>query len=152
MVGQDTTISITIDGSSVVGYVYGGGYRGYSAMDTSVYVGVPATEASGSDPLSGMLRIGSIYGGSSVGESSDYLSDAELLIGDARVTIGNLDPDTASGLVDLLYQISRAGTTVVMATHDREMVDSMRKRVIALEAGHVVRDQERGGYGYYGAL
>ncbi len=39
-----------------------------------------------------------------------------------------------------------------MATHDREMVDSMRKRVIALETGHVVRDQERGGYGYYGAL
>ena len=49
-------------------------------------------------------------------------------------------------------RINRAGTTVVMATHDREMVDSMRKRVIALEAGHVVRDQEKGGYGYYGAL
>ena len=47
---------------------------------------------------------------------------------------------------------NRNGTTVVMATHDREMVDSMRKRVIALEAGHVVRDQERGGYGFYGAL
>ena len=94
MVGQDTTISITIDGSSVVGYVYGGGYRGYSAMDTSVYVGVPATEASGSDPLSVMLRIGSIYGGSSVGESSNYQSDAELLIGDTMVRVGNLDPDT----------------------------------------------------------
>ena len=52
----------------------------------------------------------------------------------------------------LLDLINRAGTTVVMATHDREMVDSMRKRVIALEAGHIVRDQERGGYGYYGAL
>ena len=48
--------------------------------------------------------------------------------------------------------INRAGTTVVMATHDREMVDSMRKRVIALEAGHIVRDQERGGYGNYGIL
>lgn len=76
------------------GNIYGGGYRGYSAMDTSVYVGVPATEASGSDPLSGTLRIGSIYGGSSVGESSNYQSDAELLIGDTMVRIGNLDPDT----------------------------------------------------------
>ena len=56
------------------------------------------------------------------------------------------------GIMKLLDRINRAGTTVVMATHDREMVDSMRKRVIALEAGHVVRDQERGGYGYYGAL
>lgn len=76
------------------GNIYGGGYRGYSAMDTSVYVGVPATEASGSDPLSVMLRIGSIYGGSSVGESSNYQSDAELLIGDTMVRVGNLDPDT----------------------------------------------------------
>ena len=57
-----------------------------------------------------------------------------------------------SGLCMSVGMINRAGTTVVMATHDREMVDSMRKRVIALEAGHVVRDQERGGYGYYGAL
>ena len=76
------------------GNVYGGGYRGYSAMDTYVYVGVPATEVSGEEPLSNTLTIKSVYGGSSVGESSDYLSDAELLIGDARVTIGNLDPDT----------------------------------------------------------
>ena len=65
---------------------------------------------------------------------------------------GNLDPAISLGIMKLLDMINRAGTTVVMATHDREMVDSMRKRVIALEAGHVVRDQERGGYGYYGAL
>jgi hypothetical protein len=51
-----------------------------------------------------------------------------------------------------LDRINRTGTTVVMATHDREMVDSMRKRVVALEGGHIVRDQERGGYGYYGAI
>ena len=76
------------------GNVYGGGYRGYSAMDTYVYVGVPAAEESRENLLSDTLRIESVYGGSSVGESSDYLSDAELLIGDARVTIGNLDPDT----------------------------------------------------------
>ena len=53
------------------------------------------------------------------------------------------------GIMKLLDRINRAGTTVVMATHDREMVDSMRKRVVALEAGHIVRDQERGGYGTY---
>ena len=65
---------------------------------------------------------------------------------------GNLDPAISLGIMKLLDLINRNGTTVIMATHDREMVDSMRRRVIALEAGHVVRDQERGGYGYYGAL
>ena len=65
---------------------------------------------------------------------------------------GNLDPAISLGIMKLLDRINRAGTTIVMATHDREMVDSMRKRVIALEAGHIVRDQEKGGYGYYGAL
>lgn len=65
---------------------------------------------------------------------------------------GNLDPAISLGIMRLLDRINREGTTVVMATHDREMVDSMRKRVIALEAGHVMRDQEKGGYGYYGAL
>ena len=62
---------------------------------------------------------------------------------------GNLDPAISLGIMKLLDRINRAGTTVVMATHDREMVDSMRKRVVALEAGHIVRDQERGGYGTY---
>ena len=65
---------------------------------------------------------------------------------------GNLDPAISLGIMRLLDRINRTGTTVVMATHDREMVDSMRKRVVALEAGHIVRDQERGGYGYYGAI
>ena len=65
---------------------------------------------------------------------------------------GNLDPAISLGIMKLLERINRTGTTVLMATHDREMVDSMRKRVIALETGHVVRDQERGGYGYYGTI
>ena len=65
---------------------------------------------------------------------------------------GNLDPAISRGIMTLLDRINRTGTTVVMATHDREMVDSMRRRVVALEAGHVVRDQERGGYGFYDAL
>ena len=65
---------------------------------------------------------------------------------------GNLDPAISLGIMKLLERINHTGTTVVVATHDREMVDSMQRRVIALEAGHVVRDQERGGYGFYGAL
>ena len=65
---------------------------------------------------------------------------------------GNLDPAISLGIMRLLELINQNGTTVVMATHDREMVDSMRKRVVALEGGQLVRDQERGGYGYYGAI
>ena len=59
---------------------------------------------------------------------------------------GNLDPDTSVGIMQLLYRINRAGTTVLMATHDREMVDKMRKRVIALDEGRLARDERRGGY------
>ena len=59
---------------------------------------------------------------------------------------GNLDPDTSVGIMQLLYRINRAGTTILMVTHDREMVDKMRKRVIALEGGTLVRDERRGGY------
>jgi len=59
---------------------------------------------------------------------------------------GNLDPDTSVGIMQLLYRINRAGTTVVMVTHDRELVDKMRKRVIALDEGRVARDERRGGY------
>ena len=60
---------------------------------------------------------------------------------------GNLDPSTSVGIMRLLDRINRTGTTVVMATHDDEIVDQMRKRVIELKAGEVVRDQARGVYG-----
>ena len=59
---------------------------------------------------------------------------------------GNLDPDTSVGIMQLLYRINRAGTTILMVTHDREMVDKMRKRVIQLEDGRLARDERRGGY------
>jgi cell division transport system ATP-binding protein len=59
---------------------------------------------------------------------------------------GNLDPDTSVGIMQLLYRINRGGTTILMVTHDREMVDKMRKRVIALENGKLARDERRGGY------
>lgn len=63
---------------------------------------------------------------------------------------GNLDPAISVELMALFDRINRLGTTVLVATHDREMVDSMRKRVIALDAGKVIRDQRRGVYGYEG--
>jgi cell division transport system ATP-binding protein len=60
---------------------------------------------------------------------------------------GNLDPDTSQGIMSLLERINRTGTTVVMATHDNNIVDAMRRRVIELDAGRVIRDQNRGVYG-----
>ena len=61
---------------------------------------------------------------------------------------GNLDPSTSVDIMKLLDRINRTGTTVIMATHDNAIVDAMRRRVIELEDGKVVRDQERGVYGY----
>ena len=60
---------------------------------------------------------------------------------------GNIDPATSIGIMKVLDRINRTGTTVVMATHDAAIVDSMRKRVIELEYGKIVRDQVRGVYG-----
>ena len=60
---------------------------------------------------------------------------------------GNLDPQNSRGIMDLLERINRTGTTVLVATHDREMVDNMRRRVIALDRGVLTRDQDRGVYG-----
>jgi cell division transport system ATP-binding protein len=60
---------------------------------------------------------------------------------------GNLDPDTSQDIMLLLERINRTGTTVVMATHDHSIVDSMRRRVVELDLGQVVRDESRGVYG-----
>jgi cell division transport system ATP-binding protein len=74
-----------------------------------------------------------------------FVNHPPLLVCDEPT--GNLDPDTSVGIMQLLYRINRTGTTILMVTHDREMVDKMRKRVIALEEGKLVRDERRGGYG-----
>ena len=74
-----------------------------------------------------------------------FVNHPPLLIADEPT--GNLDPETSLGIMQLLYRINKTGTTVVMATHDREMVDRMRRRVIQLEGGNIIRDQKRGGYG-----
>ncbi|HKG38547.1 MAG TPA: cell division ATP-binding protein FtsE, partial [Conexibacter sp.] len=57
-----------------------------------------------------------------------------------------LDPETSIGIMQLLYRINRTGTTVVVATHDVDMVDRMRRRVIELSGGRVIRDERAGGY------
>ncbi|MHB1136872.1 MAG: cell division ATP-binding protein FtsE [Coriobacteriia bacterium] len=75
-----------------------------------------------------------------------FVNRPPLLLADEPT--GNLDPATSLGIMSLLNRINKTGTTVLVATHDREMVDSMRKRVIALEGGKVIRDQDRGVYGY----
>ena len=73
-----------------------------------------------------------------------FVNHPPLLIADEPT--GNLDPDTSIGIMQLIYRINRTGTTVVVATHDREMVDKMRRRVIELRDGRVIRDQVSGMY------
>ena len=75
-----------------------------------------------------------------------FVNRPMILIADEPT--GNLDPTTSVGIMKLLDRINRTGTTVVMATHDSSIVDQMRKRVIELVDGRVVRDQTRGVYGY----
>jgi cell division transport system ATP-binding protein len=75
-----------------------------------------------------------------------FVNRPMILIADEPT--GNLDPATSVGIMKLLDRINRTGTTVMMATHDAGIVDQMRKRVIELQSGKVVRDQARGVYGY----
>jgi cell division transport system ATP-binding protein len=75
-----------------------------------------------------------------------FVNRPMILIADEPT--GNLDPSTSVGIMKLLDRINRTGTTVVMATHDAHIVDSMRRRVVELSQGKVVRDQSRGVYGY----
>ncbi|KGM13269.1 cell division ATP-binding protein FtsE [Cellulomonas bogoriensis] len=74
-----------------------------------------------------------------------FVNRPSILLADEPT--GNLDPTTSVGIMRLLDRINRTGTTVVMATHDDEIVDQMRKRVVELEMGQMVRDQSRGVYG-----
>ena len=73
-----------------------------------------------------------------------FVNHPPLLLADEPT--GNLDPETSIGIMQLLYRINRTGTTVLVVTHDREMVDKMRRRVIALEEGRLVRDEAGAGY------
>jgi cell division transport system ATP-binding protein len=73
-----------------------------------------------------------------------FVNHPPLLLADEPT--GNLDPETSIGIMQLIYRINRTGTTVVVATHDREMVDKMRRRVIELNQGRLIRDQVAGMY------
>jgi cell division transport system ATP-binding protein len=73
-----------------------------------------------------------------------FVNHPPLLLADEPT--GNLDPETSIGIMQLLYRINRTGTTVVVATHDVTMVDRMRRRVIELSEGRIVRDERTGGY------
>jgi cell division transport system ATP-binding protein len=73
-----------------------------------------------------------------------FVNHPPLLLADEPT--GNLDPETSIGIMQLLYRINRTGTTMIVVTHDREMVDKMRRRVIQLHEGRVIRDQAAGMY------
>jgi cell division transport system ATP-binding protein len=87
------------------------------------------------------------------GGQQQRVSIARALVNNPAVIIadeptGNLDPETSWEIMNLFEEINRRGTTIVMATHNKEIVNTMKKRVIAIEGGQIVRDQRRGVYGY----
>ncbi len=87
------------------------------------------------------------------GGEQQRVAIARAIVNDPAIVIadeptGNLDPETSWDIMEIFERINRAGTTIVMATHDRNIVDTMKRRVIAIEDGQVVRDEARGGYGY----
>ena len=77
-----------------------------------------------------------------------FVNQPKLLLADEPT--GNLEPATSVGIMKLLDRINRTGTTIVMATHDVAIVDQMRKRIVQMESGKIIRDQERGMYGHTG--
>ena len=90
------------------------------------------------------------------GGEQQRVAIARAIVNDPAIVIadeptGNLDPETSWDIMDIFTRINRAGTTIVMATHDKAIVDTMRRRVIAIEDGRIVRDEARGGYGYEAA-
>ncbi len=87
------------------------------------------------------------------GGEQQRVSIARAIVNDPLILIadeptGNLDPDTSWEIMKLLKNINRAGTTVIMVTHDRRVVDDMKQRVVAIEDGKIVRDEKNGVYGY----
>lgn len=88
------------------------------------------------------------------GGEQQRVSIARSIVNDPDVVIadeptGNLDPETSWEIMKTLEEINNRGTTVVMATHNKEIVNTMKKRVIAIEDGVIVRDEARGEYGSY---
>ncbi|MFD1067684.1 cell division ATP-binding protein FtsE [Oceanobacillus locisalsi] len=87
------------------------------------------------------------------GGEQQRVAIARAIVNNPKVVIadeptGNLDPDTSWGIMQVLDDINSKGTTVIMATHSKHIVNTIKRRVIAIEDGNVVRDQQRGDYGY----
>lgn len=87
------------------------------------------------------------------GGEQQRVSIARAIVNNPAVIIadeptGNLDPDTSWGIMKLLDEINYRGSTIIMATHNKEIVNSRRRRVIAIEKGTIARDEQRGDYGY----
>jgi len=102
--------------------------------------------------LVGLSRKANVYPGQLSGGEQQRAALARALVNSPSVLIadeptGNLDPDTSWEIMKLLEEINHRGTTVVVATHEKSIVDAMKKRVIALDRGVLIRDQEKGLYG-----
>ncbi|WP_317303262.1 cell division ATP-binding protein FtsE [Acidaminococcus timonensis] len=103
--------------------------------------------------LVGLKDRGDAYPGEMSGGEQQRIAIARAIVNDPLLMIadeptGNLDPETSMEIMNIFSQINANGTTIIMATHDKTMVDYMQKRVIALENGRIVRDDRKGVYGY----
>lgn len=103
--------------------------------------------------LVGLKGRGNNYPGEMSGGEQQRVAIARAIVNDPLLVIadeptGNLDPETSKEIMEIFREINSRGTTIIMATHDKTMVDYMQKRVIALENGRLVRDDRKGVYGY----
>ena len=86
------------------------------------------------------------------GGEQQRVAIARAIVNDPKIVIadeptGNLDPATTWDIIDIFLRINEAGTTIVMATHDKDIVNKLKRRVVEIEGGKIVRDQQRGRYG-----
>ena len=103
--------------------------------------------------LVGLRHRSNAYPNELSGGEQQRIAIARAIVNDPVFVIadeptGNLDPETSWDIMEIFKEINSAGTTIVMATHDKDVVDAMGKRVIAIEQGHIVRDEKEGAYGY----
>jgi len=103
--------------------------------------------------LVGLWDKSKVYPGEMSGGEQQRVAIARAIVNNPSLVIadeptGNLDPDTSWEIMKIFEQINKSGTTIVMATHAKSIVNTMKKRVIAIEKGRIVRDEMKGGYGY----
>ena len=103
--------------------------------------------------LVGLRHRANAYPNELSGGEQQRIAIARAIVNDPVFVIadeptGNLDPETSWDIMEIFKEINASGTTIVMATHDKEVVDAMGKRVIAIEKGRIVRDEKEGVYGY----